>query len=98
MIINITPPKKIPYLQILLRTKKFYQLNNFYEIVEDKEKRYYIFLKKRIIHINLVKYNEDVIREVQNYLNYTFRNSYIGIESSFFDVLNLKGVQKIKIG
>lgn len=97
MMINITAPKRIPYFQILLRTKKYYRLKKLTDIVEDKTKRYYIFLGQKNIQIKIIESDQEAINDIENYLNYTFKNSYLGIQENYFDVLNLKNVRKIKV-
>ena len=61
--INITTPKYLPYFQILLRTRKYYKLRGISNIVEGDEKKYYIFLKKRCVQIQIVNFEKEAIDE-----------------------------------
>ena len=97
MMINITTPKKIPYFQILLRTKKYYHLDALSDVIQDKTRGYYIFIRKRNIQIKLFRYNDEAVEDIQNYLNYTFKNSYLGIQENGFDILKLQEVNKIRM-
>ena len=97
MMINITTPKTIPYFQILFRTMKYYHLRRLTDVVEDNSQRYYIFLRKKRIQIKIIKSSNKTTEEIQNYLNYTFKNSYLGIQENCFDILDLKQVRKIKL-
>ena len=38
-----------------------------------------------------------MVKEIQNYLDYTFRNSYLGIYGDDFEKIKLQGVRKIKM-
>lgn len=51
MQINIVIPKQTPYIQVLMRTKKFYHLNRITDVIADDNQRYYIFVRKRNIQI-----------------------------------------------
>lgn len=97
MMINITTPKKIPYFQILFRTMKYYHLRRLTDVVEDDSQKYYIFLRQKSIQIKIIESSNKTIEEIQNYLNYTFKNNYLGIQESCFDILDLKQVRKIKL-
>lgn len=97
MMINITTPKKIPYFQILLRTKKYYNLERLSDVVEDKTKGYYIFIRKRNIQVKFFRCNDEAVADIENYLNYTFKNSYLGIQENSFDILKLQEVNKIRM-
>lgn len=97
MMINITTPKKIPYFQILLRTMRYYHLRRLTDVVADNSQRYYIFLRKRSIQIKIIESSNKTIEELQNYLNYTFKNNYLGIQERHFELLDLKQVRKVKL-
>ena len=56
-----------------------------------------IFLRKKSIQIKIIKSSNKTTEEIQNYLNYTFKNSYLGIQENCFDILDLKQVRKIKL-
>ena len=47
MKINIVIPKQTPYIQVLMRTKKYYHLNRITDVIADDHQRYYIFVRKR---------------------------------------------------
>lgn len=88
--INITTPKYLPYFQILLRTRKYYKLRGISNIVEGDEKKYYIFLKKRCVQIQIVNFEKEAIDEIQKYLDCVFKDDYIGIQEKYIDVFALK--------
>ena len=69
MVINITTPKYISLIQILLRTKKYYKLKGLPDVVEGYEKKYYIFLRKRHIQIEIANSKNETIEEIQKYLD-----------------------------
>lgn len=97
MQINIVIPKQTPYIQVLMRTKKFYHLNRITDVIADDNQRYYIFVRKRNIQIKIIQAENEVVKEIQNYLNYTFRNSYLGIYGDDFEKIKLQGVRKIRM-
>lgn len=96
MIISITPPKQILFIRMLMKTKKYYNMSN-YETVVDGSKDYYIFLRKRSLQLQIIDNNEKTMQEIQNYLEYMFKNTYIGVPKKFYDILNLQGVEKVKM-
>lgn len=97
MIISITPPKRISYTHILLKTKKYYNLSKYRTVVVGKSKDYYIFLRKRNLQLQIINNDPKTLTEIQKYLEYIFRNTYIGIPEKFYDILNLQGVEKVKM-
>lgn len=97
MTINITTPKYLSYFQILLRTKKYYKLKGICNIVEGYEKKYYIFLKKKCIQIQIVKFENEAIDEIQKYLDCVFKDDYIGIQEKYIDVFMLKKARLINL-
>lgn len=97
MMINITTPKRMPYFQILLRTKKYYHLRGISDVVEDAAKNYYIFLRKRYIQIKIVNVESETLNEIEKYLDFTFKNNYLGINEQKSTILQLKKVRIIKL-
>ena len=97
MLINITTPRGITYYQIMFRTKKYFHLKRFTNIVEDRTKRYYIFLKRKNIQIKIVDCESETAEEITNYLDYTFKNSYLGIQENYFSIFKLKRVRMFKM-
>lgn len=97
MMINITTPKEISYLRILLRTKKYYHLKGLSDVIEDIEKKYYIFIRKRNIQIKIVCYENTTIDEIENYLDYTFKDNYLGMQKKYSGIIHLKGAKIINI-
>lgn len=97
MMINITTPRKMPYFQILLRTKKYYHLKEISDVVEDTAKNYYIFLRKRYIQIKIVHIENETLNEIEKYLDFTFENNYLGISEQHSTILQLKKVRIIKL-
>ncbi len=97
MLINITTPREITYYQIIFRTMKYFHLKRFTNIIEDKAKRYYIFLKRKNIQIKIVNYKNETTEEINNYLEYAFKNSYLGIQESYFNIFKLKKVRLFKM-
>ena len=95
MVINITTPKYISLFQILLRTRKYYKLKGLPDVVEGDEKKYYIFLRKRHIQIEIA--NSETIEEIQKYLDCIFKDDYIGIQEKYADVFELKRARLIKL-
>ena len=97
MMINITTPKNLQYFQILLRTKKYYKLRGISNIVEGDEKKYYIFLKKRCVQIQIVNFEKEAIDEIQKYLDCVFKDDYIVIQEKYIDVFVLKKARLINL-
>lgn len=97
MKISIIPPRQISYIKILLRTKKFFKNMKIKTVIEDETKSYYLFFRKGNIQIQLLKNDINVIHEIQKYLEYTFKNYYIGIPEEYFEVFELKHVRKVKM-
>lgn len=98
MIINITPPKSVSFLGILVRTKKYYKLKKFTYVVEGKEKEYYIFLRKKSIQIKIVNpESKIIIEEIQKYLDYIFKDNYIGIQEKYRNIFELKRARLISL-
>ena len=97
MKINIALPKYIPYLIILFKTKKYFNLKKMTDVIETESKNYYIFLRKRSIQIKIIDNGKSTIQEIEQYINYLFKNSYIGIDEKHTDIINLKGVRKVAI-
>lgn len=97
MLINITIPKKVTYGCLRLRTKKYYNLNNIVNVFGNRSLGYYIFLKKRNLQIQIEKEDRKVIEDIQSYLEYMFKDSYIGIAEEQYEIFDLKGVKKISL-
>ena len=97
MIISITPPKQISFVRMLMKTKKFYSMSNYQTVVVGKSKDYYIFLRKYNLQLQIINDNQKTMQEIQKYLEYMFQNTYIGIPEKFYDILNLQGVEKVKM-
>lgn len=97
MMINITTPKGISLFRILLRTKKYYHLKGLSDVIQDSEKKYYIFIRKRSIQIKIVCNENTTINEIENYLDYTFKDNYLGIKEKYASIIHLKGVKIINL-
>lgn len=97
MLINITTPRELTYYQIMFRTMKYFHLKSFTNIVEDRTKRYYIFLKRKNIQIKIVNCEDETTKEINNYLDHTFKNSYLGIQEDYFNIFKLKRVRLFKM-
>lgn len=97
MRINITTPPEITYREIILKTRRYFHLKRSVNLIEDDEKRYYIFIKRRSIHIEIVSDETETVQEITSYLNYIFRNSYIGIPKSYFGMFKLQDVRMFEM-
>lgn len=97
MKINVVMPKQISYIEVLLRTKKFYHLKRMTDVIADEYQRYYIFIRKGNMQIKIVRKENESIGEIQKYLNYTFRNSYLGIYKEDYEKIQLQGVRKVRM-
>ena len=97
MNVNVVMPKLIPYIQVLFRTKKFYKLTHITNVVADDKQRYYIFLRKRNMQIKIVETGDETFYEIQKYLTYTFKNSYLGIHGDVLEKIQLPEVRTIRM-
>lgn len=97
MIINITTPKNLSYIQILLRTKRYYRLRGLPIIIENKEKNYYIFLKKKRIQIEITSLIDGTIDEIQQYLDCIFKDNYVGMQEKHAAMFKLEKARLINL-
>lgn len=97
MIINITTPNYLSYFQILLRTKKYYKLNSLSNIIKGDGGKYYIFLKKKCIQIQVANFEKEATDEIKKYLDCVFKDDYIGMQEKYIDVFALEKVRLINL-
>jgi hypothetical protein len=99
MKINITPPKHYSDYKIHNMTKRYmkgeYNKTKAWNVFEGEEKRYYLFIRKRNIQIELINNEIDTLHEIENYLDYLFFNQYIGVSFEEMDTIqfNMKNVK-----
>ena len=84
MKINITTPKKYTYYKLLRKTKSSmegeYNKSKALYFFEGKDKRYYSFIRKGTVQIELVNDDPETINEIERYLEFLFYRQYIGIQ------------------
>ena len=84
MEINITAPKKYTYFKLLRKTKNYmegdYNKTKAIHIFEGKNKKYYSYIRKGNVQIELIEDDPETINEIKNYLEYLFYRQYIGIK------------------
>lgn len=99
MKINITTPKNYTYFRLLIKTKNYmkgdYNKTKAIHIFEGKDKKYYSYIRKGNIQIELVENDLETMHEIKKYLEYLFYRQYIGIKfEGITNVqLNLENVQ-----
>lgn len=84
MKINITTPKKYTYFKLLMKTKNYmegdYNKTKAVHIFEGKNKKYYSYIRKGNIQIELIESDSETINEIKRYLEFLFYQQYIGIK------------------
>lgn len=84
MKINVTPPKKYAYFKMWRKTKNYmkgdYNRTKAIHVFEGKNKKYYSYIRKGHIQIEVVENDSDTINEIKRYLEYLFYRQYIGIK------------------
>lgn len=84
MKINITTPKKYTYLKLLWKTKSYmegdYNKTKAIHIFEGKNKKYYSYIRKGNVQIELIESDPETIDEIKKYLEFLFCCQYIGIK------------------
>ena len=92
MKINITAPKKYTYFKLLRKTKTYmqgdYNKTKAIHIFEGKIKKYYSYIRKGNVQIELIEDDPETINEIKNYLEYLFYRQYIEIK--FEGMSNIK--------
>lgn len=84
MKINITTPKRYTYFKLLRKTKKYmegdYNKTRAIHIFEGKNKKYYSYIRKGNVQIEVVDDDPETLNEIKKYLEYLFYRQYIGIK------------------
>lgn len=83
-------PKNISFLRVLLRTKKYCGSSEISSICENKEKEFYVFLRKKYLQIEFADLSPNTLRGIQEYLDYVFSQKYIGMHKKNAELLHLK--------
>lgn len=94
MNIRITLPKRYSYIKLRKKTFKYFKIEYKYrkdKIIEDKNKKYYIFLFKNYLGIDV--YDETALKEIKSYLEFLFKGTYIGITNNEKIDLSLENVK-----
>lgn len=83
MKINITPPKHYSKFYLYRKTKKYmkgeYNKLKAWNVFEGKEKKYYLYITRQNIQIELIDNEKEIVSEIEKYLEFLFYNQYIGI-------------------
>lgn len=102
MKINITAPSDYTYNK-MIKKSKIYMKGNYNKkiastVFEGKNKGYYALIKKGGIQIEVISKTKENIIEIQNYLEFLFRQKYIGLsfENNENMELELKNVECFK--
>ena len=84
MKINITTPPNYTYNKLLRKTRNYmegdYNKTKALHVFEGKNKKYYSFIRKGMVQIELVDSDPETIYEIKKYLEFLFYQQYIGIE------------------
>lgn len=101
MIIKVIVPKKLKYLYplIIFKSKKYFKNMAIYKnrIIFHPQKYYFIFIYSRCLHFEINHLSDNVIHELEQYLEYLFNSDYIGIEKKYKDFFKLENVTIIEI-
>ncbi len=98
MKLDITFPKKVSCNKARRKTKEFFSVKKFYNLFEDPEKRYYIFIRKYGLQVDIITLDQSVQEELMEYFNYIFVGLYIGVQANkdFFSATKKFEVYEIK--
>lgn len=97
MIINITLPSRYSLWKTKFRTKRFYNLHQIGKVVEGHKKSYYLLISEKNIQIQIIDLNLDMQKELQGYIEFLFKNNYIGITKGFAKFIDLKNVRVFEV-
>ena len=93
MKINITTSKKYTYFKLLRKTRNYmegdYNKTKAVHIFEGKNKKFYSYIQKGNVQIEVVEDNPETLNEIKKYLEYLFYQQYIGIK--------FEGISKIQL-
>lgn len=92
MRVDIALPKRFGYINLLYKTFRFFHPKHMDRLYIDKAQRFYIFLERKRIIIRIEAEDVHVKREIEAYLENTFKSSYIGMPKELKSYFELKGV------
>ena len=92
MRIDITLPKHFGYINLIYKTSLFFHSKRVGSLYVDKAHRFYIFLARKKIIIRIEVEDIHVQKEIEAYLENTFKNSYIGLPKELGNYFVLQGV------
>lgn len=95
MLIDVIFPQKHNYFKILRKTKQFYGLAKSSNMTYRGQK-YCVFIRKHNIRFCVFEYDERVKNDINQYLEFLFKNSYIGINEEN-EIITPKNVQVYKL-
>ena len=78
MIIRIIVPNSMKHKYIKMKTERYF-INLSNSQVIDKQLRYSLTINNRSIKICIFSLSQSVKDEINDYIDYTFKSSYIGI-------------------
>ena len=99
MKISIATPKGYTYFKLLKKTKKYmegdYNKTKAIHVFEGKNKKYYSYVRKGNVQIEVIEYDSETLDEIKEYLEYLFYQQYIGVKIEGMSNLQftLKNVQ-----
>ena len=73
-------------------------MKKYSDIIEERNKKYYIFIYKRNISIQIYEEGVEVRTEIEDYLNAMFEGMYIGLSQKKGTELSLEKVNVHRIG
>ena len=103
MKINITVPSDYTYNRMIKKTKIYmkgkYNTKVASTVFEGKDKGYYAWIKRGGIQIEVISQSKENIMEIQDYLDFLFRQKYIGISFEDNENINLelKNIRCIRV-
>lgn len=101
MLVEIIVPNsfKTIYPILILKTRHFFKNKAFccYSTALEYDKKYYVVIRRYNIRIYLNCKSQNVISEIENYLNYLFRGCCIGLKKTDKGIFHLKDVNIIYI-
>lgn len=92
MRINIALPRHFGYISLIYKTYLFFRPKHISSLYVDKDHRFYIFLERKRIIIRIESEDVHVHKEIAEYLEYAFKNSYVGVPKKFGNYFVLQGV------
>lgn len=95
MKINVTVPKSYSYFYLVHKTRKFMKGDNkkAVHVFEGKDKKYYSYIQKQSVLIDIVENDPEIIEDIKKYLEYLFNEKYIGISFIGIDKIPLDNVE-----